>query len=155
MNTLILLLYWLFIQWMSYRNRVFSRGNPVFHSCAFAKNWQRANRLWCNTVTGGLHRPLGKWLVPGPQLWQVWPFYLDPDTQTLWSKTGEGFNVNSCILFGRDWRTTQFHLQTNRHETTLPSNSFPVECQETSTRSRHRVQLLRPTHRPCQTLQLF
>jgi hypothetical protein len=22
--------------------------------------WQRANRLWCNTVTGGLHRPLGK-----------------------------------------------------------------------------------------------
>jgi hypothetical protein len=29
------------------------------------KLWQRANRLWCNTVTGGLHRPLGKWLVPG------------------------------------------------------------------------------------------
>jgi hypothetical protein len=25
-------------------------------------------------------------------------------------------------------------LQTNRHETTLPSNSFPVECQETMTR---------------------
>jgi hypothetical protein len=50
------------------------------------------------------------------------------------SKTGDGFNVHSCILFGRDRRTTQFHLQTNRHETTLPSNSFPVECQETLTR---------------------
>jgi hypothetical protein len=22
--------------------------------------WQHANRLWCNTVTGGLHQPLGK-----------------------------------------------------------------------------------------------
>jgi hypothetical protein len=60
------------------------------------KLWQRANRLWYNTVTGGLHRPLGKWLVPGPQLRWVWPFYFDPDTQTLWSKTGEGFNVHSC-----------------------------------------------------------
>jgi hypothetical protein len=45
--------------------------------------WQRANQLWCNTVTGGLHRPLGKWLVPGPQLRWVWPFYFDPDTQTF------------------------------------------------------------------------
>jgi hypothetical protein len=62
--------------------------------------WQRANWLWCNTVTGGLHRPLGKWLVPGPQLWRVWPFYFDPDTQTLWSKTGEGFNVHSWTLPG-------------------------------------------------------
>jgi hypothetical protein len=35
------------------------------------KLWQCANRLWCNTVTGGLHRPLGKWLVPGPQLRRV------------------------------------------------------------------------------------
>jgi hypothetical protein len=96
---------------------------------------QRANRLWCNTVTGGLHRPLGKWLVPGPQLWRVWPFYFDPDTQTLWSKTGEGFNVHSCNLFGCGQRTTQFHLQTNQHETTLPSNSFPVECQEATDRS--------------------
>jgi ribonuclease HI len=98
------------------------------------KLWQRANRLWCNTVTGGLHRPLGKWLVPGPQLRRVWPFYFDPDTETLWSKTGEGFNVHSCILSGRNRRNTQFHLQTNQHETTLPSNSFPVDCQETMTR---------------------
>jgi hypothetical protein len=74
------------------------------------KLWQRANRLWCNTVTGGLHRPLGKWLFPGPQLRRAWPFYFDPDTQTLWSKTGEGFNVHSCILFGRNWRPTQFHF---------------------------------------------
>jgi hypothetical protein len=95
--------------------------------------WQRANRLWCDTVTGGLHWPVGKWLVPGPQLWRVWPFYFDHDTQTLWSKTGERFNVHSCILFGRNSRTTQFHLQTNRQETTLPSKSFPVECQETLT----------------------
>jgi hypothetical protein len=101
--------------------------------------WQRANRLWCNTVTGGLHGPLGKWLVPGPQLWRVWPFYFDPDTLTLWSKAGEGFNVHSCILLGRDRRTTQFYLQTIRHETTLPSNSFPVECQETSTRINYHI----------------
>jgi hypothetical protein len=95
------------------------------------KLWRRANRLWCNTITGGLHRPLGKWLVPRPQLRRVWLFYVDPDAQTLWSKTGEGFNVHSCT--GRNQRPTQFHLQTNRHETTLPSNSFPVECQETTT----------------------
>jgi hypothetical protein len=98
------------------------------------KLWRRANRLWCNTVTGGLHRPLGKWLVPSPQLRRVWPFYFDPDMKTLWSRTGEGFNVHSCISFGRNWRTTQFHLPTNRHATTLPSNSFPVECHETTTR---------------------
>jgi hypothetical protein len=73
-------------------------------------------------------------LQSGPQLRRTWPFYFDPDTQTLWSRTGEGFNVHSRILFGCDRRTTQFHLQTNRHETTLPSNSFPVECHETSTR---------------------
>jgi hypothetical protein len=97
--------------------------------------WHCANRLWCNTVTGGLHQPLGKWLVPGPQLRRSWPFYFDPDTKTLWSRTGEGFNVHSCISFGHDRRTTQqFHLPTNQHATTLPSNSFPVECHETTTR---------------------
>jgi hypothetical protein len=89
--------------------------------------WRHANQLWCNTVTGRLHRPLRKWFVPGPQLRRIWPFYFDPDTQTLLSRTGEGFNVHSCLLFGCNQRTTQFHLQTNRHETTLPSNSFPVE----------------------------
>jgi hypothetical protein len=98
------------------------------------KLWQRANRLWCNTVTGGLHQPLGKWLVPGPQLRRIWPFYYDQDTNTLWSRTGEGFTVHSCILFGHDQRITQFHLQTNRKETKLPSNSFPVECRETTAR---------------------
>jgi hypothetical protein len=75
--------------------------------------WQRANRLWCNTVTGGLDQLLGKWLVPGPQLRRIWPFYYDPDTSTLWSRTGEGFNVHSRIPFGCDRRTTHFHLQTN------------------------------------------
>jgi hypothetical protein len=44
-----------------------------------------ALRLWCNTVTGGLHQPLGKWLVPSPQLRRRWPFYFDPDTNTLWN----------------------------------------------------------------------
>jgi hypothetical protein len=96
--------------------------------------WQHANRLWCNTVTGGLHRPLGKWLVPGPQLRRVWPFYFDPDTNTLWSRNGESFGVQSRIQISIFRRSTHFHLQTTRHATTLPSKSFPVECHETTTR---------------------
>jgi hypothetical protein len=92
--------------------------------------WQHANRLWCNTVTGGLHQPLGKWLVPGPQLRRSWPFYFDPDTKTLWSRTGERFSVHSSIPSTSNQRHTQFHLQTNQYATTLPSNSFPVECRE-------------------------
>jgi ribonuclease HI len=96
--------------------------------------WQRANRLWCNTVTGGLHQPLGKWLAPGPQLRRRWPFYFDPDTNTLWTRMGEGFSVHSNIPIGNNRRHTQFHLQTNQYTTTLPTNSFPVECRETLTR---------------------
>jgi hypothetical protein len=98
------------------------------------KLWQRANQLWCNTVTGGLHQPLGKWLFPGPQLRRRWPFYFDPDTDTLWSRNGEGFGVHSRIQIGSNRRHKHFHLQTTRHTTTLPSNSFPVECHETMTR---------------------
>jgi hypothetical protein len=75
--------------------------------------WQRANRLWCNTVTGGLHQPLGKWLVPGPQLRRSWPFPFDPDTKTLWSRTGEGFSIHSRIRISSNLRNTQFHLQMN------------------------------------------
>jgi hypothetical protein len=96
--------------------------------------WKHANRLWCNTVTGGLHQPLGKWLVPGPHLRRSWPFYFDPDTNTLWSRTGDGFSVHSNIPIGNNPRHTQFHLQTTQYATTLPSNSFPVKCRETLTR---------------------
>jgi hypothetical protein len=70
------------------------------------KIWTRANRLWCNTVTGGLHQPLGKWLVPGPKLRRSWPFYFDPDTNTLWSRTGEGFSVHSGIQISSNSRNT-------------------------------------------------
>jgi hypothetical protein len=96
--------------------------------------WIGANRLWCNTVTGGLHQSLGKWLVPGPKLRRSWPFYFDPDTKTLWSRTGEGFSVHSSIQIDSNSRNTQFHLQMNQQSTILPSNSFPVECRETTRR---------------------
>jgi hypothetical protein len=97
--------------------------------------WQQANRLWCNTVTGGLHQPLGKWLVPGPKLRRSWPFYFDWNTNTLWSRTGEGFSAHSGMQSGDNLKNTRFHFQMNRQSTTLPSNSFPVECRETMTRS--------------------
>jgi hypothetical protein len=71
--------------------------------------WQWANRLWCNTVTGGLHKLLGKWLVPGPKLRRSWPFYFDPDIKTLWSRTGEGFSVHSGIQIGSNLRNNQQH----------------------------------------------
>jgi hypothetical protein len=96
------------------------------------KIWQRANRLWCNTVTGGLHHPQGKWLVPGLKLRWSWPFFFYPDTNTLWSRTGEGFSVHSGIQIGSSSRNTQFHLQTNRQSSTLSSNSVPVKCGETT-----------------------
>jgi hypothetical protein len=75
--------------------------------------WKCANRLWCKTVTGGLHQALGKWLVPGRQLRRSWSYYFHPDTKTLWSRTGEGFSVHSCIQIGSNLRNTQFHLQTH------------------------------------------
>jgi hypothetical protein len=114
--------------------------------------WQRANQLWCNTVTGGLHQPLGKWLVPGPNLRRSWPFYFDPDTNTLWSRTGEGFSVHSGIQIGSSSRNTQFHLQMNRQSTIFTSNSFPVKCRETTTRliitSRSSVLTIDPSPMP-------
>jgi hypothetical protein len=103
------------------------QDQPQTASTLRIRQW--ANRLWCNTVTGGLHQPLGKWLVPGPQLRQSWPFYFNPDTNTLWSRTGEGFRVHSGIQIGSNLRNMQFHLQTNRQSTILSSNSF-----ETTTR---------------------
>jgi hypothetical protein len=74
--------------------------------------WQRANQLWCNTVTGGLHQPLGKWLVPGPQLRRSWPFYLDPDTKTLWSRTGEAkLNIEADKLAEEAYSSSTFPEQ--------------------------------------------
>jgi hypothetical protein len=52
----------------------------------------------------------------------------------LWSRTGEGFSVHSCIEIGSNLRNTQFHLQSNQQSTILPSNSFPAECRKTMAR---------------------
>jgi hypothetical protein len=95
------------------------------------------------SITGGLHQPLGKWLVPAPQLRRRWPFYFDPDTKTLWSMNREGFCIHSPIQIGSNWRNTQILLQMNQHMAIIPSDSFPVECHETM------------AHHPCQTLQPF
>jgi hypothetical protein len=109
------------------------RVKDILHTASALMIWTRANRLWCNTVTGGLHHPLGKWLLPGPKLKQSWPFYFDLDTNTLWSWTGERFSVHSGIQIGNNSRNTQFHLKTNRQSTILSSISFPVDCRKTMT----------------------
>jgi hypothetical protein len=45
MNTLMLLLNDLFIQWMRYLIVIDKRGNPAFHSCTFVKNWSVFSRI--------------------------------------------------------------------------------------------------------------
>jgi hypothetical protein len=58
----------------------------------------------------------------------------DPDTNTLWSGTGEGFSIHFRIQIGSNLRNTQFYLQTNQQSKLHPSTSFPVECPETMNR---------------------
>jgi hypothetical protein len=60
--------------------------------------------------------------IDNQQYWRSWPYYFDPDTNTLWSRTGEGFSVHSGIQISSNSRNTQFHLQTNRQSTILPSH---------------------------------
>jgi hypothetical protein len=50
--------------------------------------------------------------------WEL-ALYFDLDTNTLWSRTGEGFGVHSCIPISSNTRNTQFHLQTIQQLTLL------------------------------------
>jgi hypothetical protein len=105
---------------------------------ALASLWVRANRLWCNTVSCCLHQPLGKWLSPGPNLRQTWPYYYDSDSQILWCWTIEDqvFTVHcSASSSATSSHPTSFHLQPTTKEplskpVTLPAQSFPVQCKE-------------------------
>jgi hypothetical protein len=98
----------------------------------------RANRLWCNTVSGCLHQPLGKWLFPSPKLRRTWPYYYDPDSHMLWCRTMEDqvFTVHHSVSSS----TTTSHPTSFHHQPTilpslvpmiLPTNSVPVRCTKT------------------------
>jgi hypothetical protein len=99
--------------------------------------WVRANRLWCNTVSGCLHQLLGKWLFPGSKLRRTWPYYYyDPDSRTLWFRTLEDkkvFTVHHSVSSSTTSSTshpTSFHhqpaIQPSLVPMILPANSVPV-----------------------------
>ena len=94
--------------------------------------WRRATRLWCNTVTGCLHKPLGKWLHPGPKLRRSWPYYYDPVSQNILCRTAPStFTVHTPVISSTVTQTPRYHLQSTRDTTILPAQSYPVECVET------------------------
>jgi hypothetical protein len=100
--------------------------------------WVSANRLWCNTVSGCLHQPLGKWLFPGPKLRRTWPYYYDPDSCTLWCRTMEdqAFTVHHSVSSSTlSSHPTSFCIQSVIQPSLAPmirqENTVPVQCTET------------------------
>ncbi|KAG7361856.1 reverse transcriptase RNA-dependent DNA polymerase [Nitzschia inconspicua] len=87
--------------------------------------WKRACQLWCDTHTGALHSPLGKWLHPHEKMRRLWPYYYDPTTKRLFVRTPTGFSQHR---YNRHRK--RFKPNVQRIVTTLPQSCYPVECLE-------------------------
>jgi hypothetical protein len=92
------------------------------------KVWKSACKLWCNLVTGELHRPLGQWKFPGVSLRRSWPYYWDPPTNRLIVRTADGYTAHRP--FKRGPRGMRFKRYPSTAIPTLPSTCFPTEALE-------------------------
>jgi hypothetical protein len=87
--------------------------------------WKRACTLWCNTHTGSLRRPLGKWLLPSTKLRRSWPYHFDPSSRRLFVRTMDGYSQHRY-----NSRRRRYGLTAQSVNTTLPPACYPVDCLE-------------------------